>query len=79
VRDEGIGLPEDAAAQAALFEPFSRGENATEDRFTGLGLGLYICAEIARHHGGTIWAESAGPNQGTTFHVLLSPDAAQAE
>lgn len=74
VRDEGIGLPPGEAAQAALFQAFSRGENAPPNLFSGFGLGLYICAEITRHHGGAIWAESAGAHRGTTFHVLLPPD-----
>ena len=78
VRDEGIGLPEDPSAQEALFEPFMRGENAPASQFSGFGLGLYICSEIARRHGGAIWAESPGPSQGTTFHVLLPPAAADA-
>ena len=71
VRDEGIGLPPDEAAQAALFEAFTRGEAAPGARVTGFGLGLYICAEIVRRHGGAIWGESAGPGRGATFHVLL--------
>ncbi len=73
VRDEGIGLPASEEEREALFEPFNRGENAPAERFSGFGLGLYICAEIVRRHGGTIWAESAGPYQGTTFHVALPP------
>jgi signal transduction histidine kinase len=73
VRDEGIGLTGDRAAHARLFDPFIRGENALSDRFSGFGLGLYICAEVVRRHGGTIWADSAGPNRGSTFHVLLPP------
>ncbi|HEU5314846.1 MAG TPA: GAF domain-containing sensor histidine kinase [Chloroflexota bacterium] len=87
VRDEGIGLGGDDAMQGVadprrsrIFEAFSRGESAEASEATGFGLGLFICAEIARRHGGAIWAESPGPNQGTTFHVRLplSPPADDA-
>ena len=76
VRDEGIGLRGGGAdpARSPIFEAFSRGENVGATEATGFGLGLFICAEIVRRHGGAIWAESAGENQGTTFHVLLPPE-----
>ncbi len=63
--------PAGSTDHAGLFEAFTRGENAAKSQTTGFGLGLFICAEIARRHGGAIWAESPGPNQGATFHVLL--------
>jgi len=65
VRDEGIGLVGEDAPRG--------GADPTASEATGFGLGLFICAEIVRRHGGVIWAESAGSNQGTTFHVLLPP------
>ena len=82
VRDEGVGLVgADAVGGRAhperspIFGAFTRGESAAGSEATGFGLGLFICAEIVRRHGGTIWAESAGPGEGTTFHVLLPPEA----
>lgn len=74
VRDEGIGLPDDPAAREALFHAYTRGPNIPAERFSGFGLGLYICAEIVRRHGGAIWGESAGAGRGSTFHVLLPPE-----
>ena len=32
----------------------------------GLGLGLYISREIVARHGGRMWVESAGGDQGST-------------
>ena len=50
-----------------IFEPFRRGNTSHAG---GLGLGLYICREIARAHGGDVTAES-NPVSGTTFRVAL--------
>ncbi|QGZ63602.1 sensor histidine kinase [Paraburkholderia acidisoli] len=50
VANQGTPIPHDDIQR--LFEPFTRGRASTDQR--GLGLGLYIVAEIARAHGGTI-------------------------
>jgi signal transduction histidine kinase len=79
VRDEGIGIPPESVR--GLFKPFARASNATSRHFGGLGLGLFICREIVERHGGHIWAESAGAQQGSCFHVRLPrapPEAARA-
>src|SRR6266566_1661413 len=48
------------------------GEVAALSRATaGVGLGLYITRNIVAGHGGRIWAESPGPNRGSTFSILL--------
>ena len=60
-----------------LFERFHRGSNTDDRRYRGLGLGLYICRQIAEEHGGTINVTSR-VGEGTTFHVTL-PLAATAE
>lgn len=69
VKDQGIGIP--AESLQRLFQPFSRASNATSRHFGGLGLGLFICREIVERHGGSIWAESGGAQQGSCFHVSL--------
>ena len=69
VRDEGMGIaPEDLPR---LFDRYSRAQAAVERGIEGLGLGLYLCRGIVEAHGGRIWASSAGPGRGSTFHVIL--------
>src|SRR5690606_35757548 len=70
VTDEGKGIPETERAQ--LFSAFYRRKEASEGAMPGLGLGLFICAELAHAHGGTIEIEDA-PTGGTRFVVLLEP------
>jgi len=54
---------------ATLFEPFRR-EPKDAARSTGLGLGLFICQQIALAHGGDIAVASA-PDTGTVVTVRL--------
>lgn len=63
VTDFGIGIPKEKLPN--VFERFFRVEEASH-QFQGLGLGLYICAEIVRRHGGKIEAKSA-KGKGSTF------------
>ena len=51
-----------------IFEPFYRGENATNTKKIGAGLGLAIVYEIAKIHGAKINVESS-PKKGTIFSV----------
>lgn len=67
VRDYGIGIPEDSLSR--LFDRFYRAEQSS-NQFTGLGLGLYISAEIIKRHHGRIWAERS-PDGGSIFHFVL--------
>ena len=55
----------------AIFEPFGRAPNAEAYAIEGMGLGLYISRRIVEQHGGRLWAESDGTDQGTTFFVWL--------
>ncbi|HEX3995075.1 MAG TPA: HAMP domain-containing sensor histidine kinase [Acetobacteraceae bacterium] len=48
-----------------LFEPFTRGS------MQGLGLGLYICQEIAKAHGGLVEATSTPNETRFTFRTPL--------
>jgi signal transduction histidine kinase len=56
--DEGIGIPTEQLD--LVFQRFYQADDdAGRRRFTGLGLGLYICRAIVEAHGGSI---SAAPN-----------------
>ena len=68
VDDEGPGIP--AADRPKVFAAFYRTEDATARRAAGLGLGLYICRELAVAHGGEIALEEA-PGGGARFTVRL--------
>lgn len=68
VTDTGLGLSKEDLR--ALFEPFKRMHEGKTNA-PGTGLGLYICNGIVELHGGTLEAESAGPDQGSTFTVRL--------
>jgi signal transduction histidine kinase len=65
------GPPIPAEKMARLFQPFSR--RATDAPSPGLGLGLYIAAEVARAHGGTLEASSSA-GAGTRFVFRMPLD-----
>lgn len=78
VRDTGIGLADDELDH--IFDDFYQVEDALTRSHGGLGLGLTIARKLVELHGGRIWAESPGPEEGTTLHVRLpiDPDATSA-
>jgi len=67
VQDFGIGIPENGLVH--LFDRYYRADNAVR-RFDGLGLGLFISAEILKRHNGSFWIESE-PGKGSTFFFIL--------
>ena len=67
--DSGLGIT--AEEMPRIFTAFAQGREAAASRFGGLGLGLSISALLVREHRGRIWAESAGRDQGATFHLEL--------
>lgn len=69
VSDTGIGIAPDFLPH--VFEHFRQEDSSTTRKFGGLGLGLAIARQIVEQHGGLIWVDSAGENQGTTFTVAL--------
>jgi len=68
VRDHGLGIPQEQ--QEKIFERFYRVAGPKQRVTPGLGMGLFIVAEIIKHYGGTIAVESV-VGQGSTFTVTL--------
>ena len=66
VTDQGIGIPADMHHK--LFDKFFRVD--APGHFQGMGIGLYICAEIIQRHGGSYGVESA-PGAGSSFYFTL--------
>lgn len=73
VQDFGIGIEEKNLMR--LFDRYYRVDN-TAMRFEGLGLGLFISAEILKRHHGSFWIESV-PGEGSTFFFRLMLDPAK--
>lgn len=72
VHDHGLGIPQEQRGK--IFERFYRAEGIKQSVISGLGMGLYIVAEIIKHYEGTITVESA-EGYGSTFTVILPQKA----
>ena len=71
VKDNGIGITKENIE--FVFERFYRGINSSE-KFSGLGLGLYISADIVRRHNGKIGVDSElGKGSTFWFSIPLGP------
>ncbi|WP_342644498.1 ATP-binding protein [Mucilaginibacter sp. CSA2-8R] len=68
VRDEGIGINQED--QPRLFKRYFRVNNSGYQNVAGFGIGLYLCAEIIKQHGGKIGVESK-MRKGSTFYFEL--------
>ena len=68
VQDFGIGM--DKTHLSKIFERFYRVYDNTDKTFPGLGIGLYICSEIIKRHGGKFWVDS-NPGKGSTFSFSI--------
>lgn len=67
VKDYGPGMPNEQLPY--LFDRYWRADRSSRD-YSGLGLGLFICAEIIRNHQGKIGALSE-PGKGSEFWFTL--------
>ncbi|RZL00409.1 MAG: PAS domain-containing protein, partial [Pedobacter sp.] len=67
VIDKGRGVPPEKLPH--LFDRYYRVDTGGH-QYSGLGLGLYICNEIVKKHGGTMGAESK-LDEGSTFWFTL--------
>ncbi len=68
VKDQGIGVSKGDLKN--IFKEFYRSKKLEGDKSQGLGLGLFLSAEIVRRHKGKIWAKSNG-KRGSTFFLQL--------
>jgi len=66
VQDDGVGITPEQ--RDSLFRLFERGPSARH--LNGLGVGLYLCQQIIRAHGGEIQVAN-GPEGGAQFSFTL--------
>ena len=69
VADRGRGIS--AEFLPHIFERFRQEDSSTRRWHGGLGLGLAIVKHLVDAHGGSVTAESGGPNMGATFAVHI--------
>jgi len=69
VSDTGRGIEPELLPQ--IFERFKQSDSTSTRAHAGLGLGLAIVRHLVELHGGRVRAESAGPDQGATFTIVL--------
>jgi len=69
VTDQGLGMTPDQIG--LLFQRYQRLDQDATKHIRGTGLGLYLTKGLVEAHGGRIWAESPGPGEGSTFHLVL--------
>jgi signal transduction histidine kinase len=69
VSDSGQGIYREEID--IIFDKFVQSGLHAQKGASGSGLGLSICRGIIEAHEGKIWAESPGPNRGSTFYFTL--------
>ena len=69
VADSGVGIPVEHLPH--IFNRFYRVDKSRSRVGGGSGIGLTIAKHLVEAHGGRIWAETAGPGNGSTFSFTL--------
>jgi len=77
VQDRGVGIGQDDLKR--IFKRFHRVTPRALAHVKGTGLGLFIVKAIAKKHGGTAFARSAGEGLGTTVFIELPKLESAAE
>jgi signal transduction histidine kinase len=72
VRDHGPGV--DAEHLARLAEPFYRTDQARTRHQGGVGLGLYLCRQVALSHGGQLDIRRAEPGLAVVLVLPINAD-----
>lgn len=76
IGDTGVGIPRESLEH--VFDMFTQvGRNVGQSQ-GGLGIGLSLVRSLVEMHGGTVRAESDGPDLGSTFIVTLPSTTPQA-
>lgn len=68
VEDQGLGIASDDLSH--IFEPFYRGQEATDAQINGNGLGLSLVKRIVEAQRGKVTVKSA-PGQGSSFTIHM--------
>ncbi len=68
VQDFGVGIPKKDFKK--IFDIFYRSNSTEKTTSSGLGVGLYIAAEIVKKSGGKIWVDSE-LHKGSTFYFTI--------
>jgi PAS domain S-box-containing protein len=68
VADSGEGIAPSTLPH--VFDLFVQGESARRAK-SGLGIGLGLAKQLVEMHGGTIQADSPGPEQGSSFTIRM--------
>ncbi|HET8824313.1 MAG TPA: HAMP domain-containing sensor histidine kinase [Terriglobales bacterium] len=69
VQDRGVGIP--PGELKSIFKRFYRVPGRALPQVRGTGLGLFLVRNIAKRHGGKVFAESFGEGRGTTITLQL--------
>src|SRR5262249_9226006 len=69
ISDTGIGIEPEFLPH--VFDKFRQADTSRTRPHGGLGLGLAIVRHLVESHGGTVYAQSSGDEQGATFVVRL--------
>jgi histidine kinase len=69
ISDTGVGIP--AEHLPNIFTRFYRVDSSRSRVGGGSGIGLTIAKHLTEAHGGRVWAESPGADQGSTFTFTL--------
>lgn len=67
ITDFGLGI--DKKDHKHIFERFYR-VGDVQQQYPGMGIGLYVCEQIVKQHGGTLWVESE-IGKGSTFNFTV--------
>ncbi|OQX61278.1 MAG: hypothetical protein B5M51_08260 [Anaerolinea sp. 4484_236] len=69
IEDTGVGIPEEYLEH--IFTRFYRVDKSRSRQAGGSGIGLTVAKHLVEGHGGRIWAESEGREQGSRFVFTL--------